>query len=109
MGQAGRSRTRRRQVLALAAALALGLGLAACGDDDADTSSDTTAESGDGVVLRLYEASGTASRLAVAPTAGLELVGDCNLLEDPAEPRAWRQPFAIRSVRLRTAETATAS
>ena len=48
MGQAGRSRTRRRQVLALAAALALGLGLAACGDDDDDTSSDTTAESGDG-------------------------------------------------------------
>lgn len=64
------------------------------------------AESGDGVVLRLYDAAGTASALTVAPAAGLALAGDCNLLEDPIEPRAWRQPFAIRTVRLRASAPA---
>ena len=58
------------------------------------------AESGEGVIVRLYDAAGTASPLAIEPTAPLALLGDTNLLEDPAAPRPWHPPFGIRTVRL---------
>ncbi|MFH1497788.1 MAG: glycoside hydrolase family 38 C-terminal domain-containing protein [Verrucomicrobiota bacterium] len=58
------------------------------------------AESGDGVIVRLYDAAGSASRMTLAPVAPLTVAGDCNLLEDPVEPKAWHQPFALRTVRL---------
>lgn len=58
------------------------------------------AESGEGVIVRLYDAAGSASRMAVAPVAPLTLAGDCNLLEDPAEAKEWHPPFALRTVRL---------
>jgi alpha-mannosidase len=58
------------------------------------------AESGEGVIVRLYDAAGTASPLAVSPSAPLTLLGDTNLLEDPIDPRPWHPPFGIRSVRL---------
>jgi alpha-mannosidase len=59
------------------------------------------AESGDGIVLRVYDAAGSASRLEVIPVAPLSFVGDATLLEDPVEPKAWHLPFAIRTVRVR--------
>lgn len=61
------------------------------------------AESGSGVILRLYDAAGSASRLEVVPTASLSLTRETNLLEDPVEPKTWHPPFAIRTVLLRGA------
>ncbi len=58
------------------------------------------AESGEGVIVRLYDAAGSASRMAITPVAPLTLAGDCNLLEDPCEAKEWHRPFALRTVRL---------
>ncbi len=60
------------------------------------------AESGEGIVVRLYDAAGSASPLAVMPKSALALAGDVNLLEDPVEAMAWHRPFGIRTVLLKT-------
>lgn len=60
------------------------------------------AESGEGIVLRLYDAAGSASPLAVTPESALALAGDVNLLEDPVAAVAWHHPFGIRTVLLKT-------
>ncbi len=58
------------------------------------------AESGEGVIVRVYDAAGSTSRMTIAPVGGRRLAEDCNLLEDPVEAKAWHAPFALRTVRL---------
>lgn len=66
------------------------------------------AESGDGVIVRVYDAAGAGSRLDVHPIAPLALVGDTNLLEDACAAKEWYPPFAIRSLLLKNATPAGA-
>lgn len=58
------------------------------------------AEDGRGIVVRLYDAAGAASRMTVEPAGALAVAGECNLLEDPVEAKVWYAPFGIRTVRL---------
>lgn len=61
------------------------------------------AESGEGIVVRLYDAAGSASPLSVTLKGSLVLAGDVNLLEDPIVPAMWHRPFGIRTVLLKPA------
>ncbi|WP_269542593.1 alpha-mannosidase [Cerasicoccus fimbriatus] len=58
------------------------------------------AEDGRGIIVRLYDAAGAASKLAFTPAASLTQQTDCNLLEEPVDTPEWHRPFGIRSVRL---------
>jgi alpha-mannosidase len=62
------------------------------------------AEDGDGLILRLYEASGARGPIRIAPPPGWTLAGEVSLLEDEIEPPSpLIRPFEIRTWRLRCA------
>jgi alpha-mannosidase len=65
------------------------------------------AEDGDGLILRLYEASGARGPITIAPPPGWAVAGEVSLLEDEIDPpAALIRPFEIRGWRLRRAAAA---
>jgi alpha-mannosidase len=58
------------------------------------------AEDGRGIVMRLYDAAGAASRMTMMPAGGLTVTEECDLLEAAVEAKAWHAPFGLRTVRI---------